>query len=131
MPPMSDVLQKARSRFNSTPTAALGVSANSGVSDMSDIEFRQRLAKLQSMLAIRDAQLMSNPKPFLEDMAERCRDLLKVLEDVEYALSPDSVFDYWDANADKTVLKDPGSIQGEAYIRCNKALAVIRNYRNA
>lgn len=72
---------------------------------------------------------MANPKPYLEDMAARCHELIKVLEDVEYALSPDAVFDYWDVNANKQQIPKPGDIQGEAFIRCNKAIEVLREYR--
>lgn len=97
---------------------------------MKDQEFRQKLARLQALIAIKDAQLMANPKPYLEDMAQRCHELLRVLEDVEYALSPDAVFDFWDANADKKAIPRPIGINGEALIRCNKALAVLHKYRS-
>lgn len=98
---------------------------------MSDTEFRQRLARLQALIAIKDAQLMANPKPHLEDMAKRCHELLTVLDEVEIALSPDCVFDFWDENADKAAIPRPTDIQSEAYIRCNKALDVLRKYRNS
>lgn len=98
---------------------------------MSDTEFRQRLARLQALIAIKDAQLMANPKPYLEDMGKRCHELLTVLDEVERALSPDCVYDFWDENADKAAIPRPTDIQGEAYIRCNKALDVLRKYRNS
>ncbi len=98
---------------------------------MSDSEFRQKLSKLQAMLAIKDAQLMANPKPYLEDMAKRCDELLKVLDEVDHALSPDYIFEVWDNHVDKQKVSRPSDIQGEALLRCNKALEVLRNYRDS
>jgi hypothetical protein len=91
-------------------------------------EFMKTFARLQAVLAINDARLMSNPKPYLENMAKQCNELLAVLHEVEYALSPDCAFDFWDAHADKKAIPRPTDLQGEALIRCNKALEVLRKY---
>jgi hypothetical protein len=87
------------------------------------------LARIQTMIAINDARVMSNPKPYLESMLKRCHELMKTLEDVEHALSPDTVFAFWDEHADKKAIPRPIDIQGEALIRCNKALDVLRKHR--
>jgi hypothetical protein len=89
-----------------------------------DVEFRQKLAKLQSLVAIKNAQVLANPIPYLEDMSERCVILLKLLEEVEYALSPHIVFDFAQENS-----MEPMDLQGEALIRCNKAKQLIRDYK--
>ncbi|TNF08542.1 MAG: hypothetical protein EP323_01280 [Gammaproteobacteria bacterium] len=96
-----------------------------------DTEFRKKLARLRALIAIKDAQLMANPKPYLEDMAKRCHELLKVLEEVDHALSPDYVFQVWDEQFDKNHVPRPQDIQGEALFRCNKALDVLRKYRSS
>lgn len=98
---------------------------------MNDTEFRQQLAKLKTQLAINDAKLMANPKPYLEDMGRRCSEVLKVLEEVEYALSSDYIFDVWNNNVNKQMIERPGDIQGEAYIRCTKALEVLDTYKKS
>ena len=94
------------------------------------VEFHKTLSKLQAMLAIKDAQLMANPKPYLEDMENRCAELLQVFDDIENALSSNCVFDYWEDNADHDVLKKPVDVQGEALIRCDAALKVINKYKD-
>tara|TARA_B100001989_G_C24224225_1_gene309391 strand:- start:103 stop:399 length:297 start_codon:yes stop_codon:yes gene_type:complete len=96
---------------------------------MSEREFRERLAKLRTLIAINDAKIMANPKPYLEDMSRRCGELLDVLEKVEYALSPDFIFDVWNECANKEAIQRPQDINGEALIRCNKALDVLREYK--
>jgi len=93
---------------------------------MSDIAFRQKLAELQTRLAIGKAQVLANPEPYLDDLTRRCTDLLKVLEDIDYALSPDCPVDW--AQSHNPPIK-PMNLQGEALIRCNAALKVIRDYR--
>ena len=62
-------------------------------------------------------------------MAKKCNELLQLLEEVEYALSPDSVFDFWDSGVDKTAIPRPSDLQGEALIRCNKALDLLHKYK--
>ena len=94
---------------------------------MADTEFRQRLAALQTRLAINKARVLSNPEPYLNDMSRRCNELLKVLEDVDYALSPDSVCD-WAMSREPPMR--PMDVQGEAHIRCQAALKVLREYRS-
>lgn len=93
---------------------------------MSDIEFRQKLARLQAMLAINKAKVLSNPEPFINDLIERCTKLLQVLDDIDYALSPDCAFDW--AMSHEPPIK-PVDLQGEALIRCDAALKVINEYR--
>lgn len=96
---------------------------------MKDKEFRMMLARLTAQVSINDAIVMSNPKKYLLEMREHCNSLLKVLDDVDRALSPDIVFDFWDENCDKKQIPRPIDIQGEALIRCNAALKVLREYR--
>ena len=93
---------------------------------MSEKEFREKLARLTALVAIHDAQVMANPKPYLEEMSKQCGKLLKVLEEVEYALSPDFIYDFWENQCDKGAIQRPQDIQGEALIRCNKALEVLK-----
>lgn len=95
---------------------------------MTEKAFREKLARLHTLIAIKDAQLMANPKPYLEDMSRRCVELLNVLEQVEYALSPELVYDTWE-NGFKNVIPNPIDIQGEALLRCNAALDIIKDYK--
>lgn len=94
---------------------------------MGEREFRMKLAKFRADLAIREAQLIANPLPALKEMESHCVELLRVLEDVKYALSPDLIFDVHEENSDR--LHSPNDIQGEALIRCNKALKILNNYQ--
>lgn len=96
---------------------------------MSDIEFRQKLAELTARIAIMDAQVMANPKKYLEEMSAHANRLIKVLDDVEYALSPDMVYDFWELNCDHSAIPRPQDLNGEAMIRCNAAKDVLRRYR--
>jgi len=90
-------------------------------------EFHQKLAKLITINAIEEARIKSNTKHYLVDIDKKYIKLLKVLDDIEYALSSDSVFDYWSEN--KSEFSNPIDIQGEALIRCNKALKILGEYR--
>lgn len=94
-------------------------------------QFQSALEKLRYLIAIQDHELIENPKPHLVAMERRCCELMKTLEQIEYALSPDCVFDVWQECFDKSQIPRPIDVQGEALIRCNKALEVIRNYRNS
>jgi hypothetical protein len=91
-------------------------------------EFRSQVASIAAKIAIKEAQIMANPLKYLESMNKRCNEVLKVLQDVEYALSPDLVFDIWSEGAFDNQIK-PIDIQGEAYLRCNAAKEVLRKYR--
>lgn len=97
--------------------------------ELSNLEFRKKLAELQSRIAIKEAQIMADPVPYLSAMSNQCNTLLKVIDDIAFALSPDLVFDYWDTNMDKGMVPNPIDVQGEALLRCNAALEVIRKYR--
>lgn len=93
---------------------------------MSERQFRQDLSRLQALAAIKDAQVMANPQKYLDHMQRHCHELLRVLELVEYALSPDFIFDVWE----ESDFPEPTDIQGEALIRCNKALEIITQYKH-
>ncbi len=80
---------------------------------------------------VEDAQLMGNHEAYLGDMLKRYLRLLGVLDDIEYALSPDFVFDFWNENVDKDKIPRPTDLQGGAIIRCKKAMEVLREYRNS
>jgi len=95
---------------------------------MSKSNAGERLAKLQALVAIKDAQVMANPKPYLEELAQECSEIFRVLEEVDRALSPAVVLEYWEENADKKAIPKPDDIQGEALVRCNKARQVIKSY---
>jgi len=100
---------------------------------MTNLERRQlaeKIAKLQTNIAIKNAQIMANPEPYIIKMQKLCSELFEVLDQVEYALSPDYVFDFWDEQVDKNMIPEPGCLQGEAIIRCNKALEVISTWKN-
>lgn len=96
---------------------------------MSENDFRQKLARLQTLIAIRDAQVRADPLKYLREMEGQCVELLKVLDDVKYALSPDCVFDFWQQECDGFQIRRPADIQGEALIRCNKALGILQTYQ--
>ena len=81
------------------------------------------LAKLQTALAIHDAKVMANPKPYLEEAAKQIVDLKICLDDIQRALSPDVVFDFAKENDIR-----PMDIQGEALIRCNAAKLALQKY---
>lgn len=91
---------------------------------MADRELRELLAKLTAKLATNRALVLANPEPYLDQLTKHSGRLLRVLRDVEYALSPDMVFDV----ANEMGIR-PIDFQGEALIRCEKALAVLREYR--
>ncbi len=93
-------------------------------------DLRRKRAELSQKLAKLDFELGNDPKQYLFAIEHAHIDLLETLEKVEYALSPDCIFDFWDENCDKKTIKDPGSIQGEAHIRCQKALEVLQEYRD-
>jgi hypothetical protein len=95
-----------------------------------DSDIRHRVAELKTKLAIQDARIMSNPRPYLNEMSKTIGELLRVIEEIDYALSPDAVFDVWSESADKRVFSGPADINGEALIRCNKALKVLREWRS-
>lgn len=81
------------------------------------------MAKLMAMAEIREAQIKANPIPYLEKAYEELAAARECFEKIEYALSPDIVFDV----AGESDIR-PTDIQGEAYIRCEKAREVIREY---
>ena len=89
---------------------------------------KKALARLTTQLAISNAQISANPFPYIDKLTKELIRLLKVLESVEYALSPDYVFDFWNENDDKSAIRNPIDIRGEALIRCNKALEILRIY---
>lgn len=91
---------------------------------MADKAFRELLSRLSAELAVRKALVLADPEPYLCQLSKHSERLLIALRDVEYALSPDVVFD---------VANDMGirpiDFQGEALVRCNKAREVLRKYR--
>lgn len=95
-----------------------------------EIEFRQKLSQLQAAIITKEAQINSNPLPYLKEMESRCCELLEVFEDIERALSPDMIFDFWESSCNKKEIPRPMDIQGEAYIRCNKALEIIGEFKS-
>ncbi|PHR58787.1 MAG: hypothetical protein COA47_10300 [Robiginitomaculum sp.] len=91
-------------------------------------EFLQGLASLRAAIITRDCQIRANPLPHLKAMEKRCAELEDLFNKIDYALSPNMVFDTWDTLCDKDVIQRPTDIQGEALIRCNAALKVISDY---
>ena len=91
---------------------------------MSDRDMRDLLAELTTKLAMHKALVLADPEPWLDKLTEHAGELLVVLREVEYALSSDCVFD----KANEMGIR-PINFQGEALVRCNKALDVLRKYR--
>ena len=91
---------------------------------MSDRDTRELLAQLTAKLATHKAMILADPEPWLDRMAKHIEELLIVLYEVEYALSPDLVFD----TANEMGIR-PVDFHGEALVRCNAALDVLRKYR--
>ena len=90
---------------------------------MKSQEFHEKLSRLQVMIAIQDAKIMADPLRYLDDMSSRCSAVLRLLEDVEWALNGHTIADYCAENA-----IEPFTLQGEALVRCNAALNLIREY---
>ena len=86
-------------------------------------EAQNIMARLRTLMAIKDAQIRADPIPHLTMAYDELYRARKCFEEIEYALSPDCVFDV----AIESNIK-PVDIQGEAYFRCTKALDVIREY---
>ena len=84
----------------------------------------EMLSTLITRCAVSRAQMLANPEPYLEKMATQMYELDKCLHAVQYALSPDVVFDF----AEEHSIVPVNSIQGEAHIRCEAALKVIREF---
>lgn len=97
---------------------------------MSTEELRIKRAELSQKLAMLDEELGHDPKQYLFALEHYYIALLETLEQVEHALSPDCVFDFWGQNCNKKIIESAGDIQGEAYIRCQKALEVLQEYRD-
>lgn len=93
---------------------------------MSERDFKTQLAELRIKLALSKAKVLSDPEPHINKLMGHCSELLKTMEEIEYALSPDIIFDVAMAN-----VMNPCDIQGEALIRCNEALRIIRKYKGA
>ena len=81
------------------------------------------MARLMAMAEIKEAQIKANPIPYLQKAYEELAAARECFEKIEYALSPDIIFDI----ADDSNIK-PTNINAEAYIRCEKAKEVIREY---
>ena len=88
-----------------------------------DKEALEILAKLRSGIAIKEAQIMSNPLPYLKEAERSLSKAREVFEDVDRALSPDIVFDI---AIEHNI--PPMTINGEAYARCEAAKKVIKKY---
>jgi len=82
------------------------------------------LERLETKIILNDLKVMNNPKKYLDYMITNCVHLLKVLDKIEYALSPSAVFDFSEKNDIRVE-----DVSGEALIRCNAALEVIRKYK--
>ena len=81
------------------------------------------LNKLQVMIVMADVKLAEDPKPVLQDAYEELNKAKQCIESIHYALSPAVVFDL----AEELDLR-PTDINGEAYIRCQKAKDVLTQY---
>jgi len=92
---------------------------------MKDKDFANRLAEFTSKRELARIRILSNPEPYIIDLTKRCGELLHVLRQIEYALSPDMVCDV----AFDMDIK-PIDIQGEALIRCNRAKKLLEDYKH-
>jgi len=81
------------------------------------------MAKLMAMAEIKEAQIKANPIPYLAKAYEELAAAKECFEKIDYALSPDLVFEIANESAIKAT-----DINGEEYIRCEKAKEVIREY---
>lgn len=87
--------------------------------------FDQRMARLTALVALGEAAFKADPLPVLRAAQREMIELRKVLDRVDHALSPDIVFE----TAEHLHVR-PSNIQGEAYIRCEAAKKVLREYRS-
>lgn len=87
-------------------------------------DFNEKLAKLQSKLLVQRLFILHDPFPVINTLADRCNRMMEAIEEIDRALSPLPVYEF----ADKHSIM-PHDIQGEALIRTNAALKVIRDYR--
>lgn len=92
---------------------------------MNDTEFRMTLAKLQAAMATRKAQILANPEPYLRKLEEHSVRLLKVLDRIDYALSPDVIFD-----TAMAMEIDPDYFEGKASLQLMKARQILSDYRS-
>lgn len=97
---------------------------------MKDKQFRQALQELSSKIALKDIDVMCNPKPHLQQAHDIASSMMELFEKIEIALSPCVVFDFWQNNCDHNQIQRPIDINGEALIRCNAALKVIEKFRS-
>lgn len=97
---------------------------------MKDKQFRQELQELRSKIALKDIDVMCNPKPYLQQAYDIASSLMDLFEKIEIALSPCAVFDFWQNNCNHSQIQKPVDITGEALIRCNAALKVIEKFKS-
>lgn len=87
---------------------------------------RKMLAKFLTTLAIKKAQIASNPFPYLKKADRELGDSIRCMDNVIHALTgTDSIMDF----AQSHNLK-PEEIEGQALIRINAALEIIKEYEN-
>lgn len=89
-----------------------------------DKEYLEIMARLQTLAAISKAKIDADPKTHIKIISKRLIEMIELVERVEYALSPDLIFDI----AQEAETK-PANINAEALIRCNHALEEIHRFK--
>lgn len=82
------------------------------------------MAKLRTLLIVKEAQFNANPKPTLQRAYNALTECYKCFDELYYALSTDFVFD----TAEEMQVK-PRDFVGEDKIKIQKALRVLEQYR--
>lgn len=93
------------------------------MSDLSD-EHRMLLARMQANMAISRAKIEANPWPLIDRLQNEVVGYRVLIAEIERALSPDPVWEF--ATQNNIELLD---VKGEALIRCNAALSVLRQQK--
>lgn len=90
-------------------------------------DFKSTLDRLRYLIAIAERDVIENPLPHLQKAEKQMQEIMDLLEKVDYALSPDYVYDVWEEEYKDSGMR-PMDIQGEALFRCNKAKKLIAEY---
>lgn len=84
------------------------------------------LSQLTAQLAINDARVRSDPLPYLQEAHHLVSETRELLEQLEWVLEGMDSFDMIQDIAPKMA---PVDFNGEALLRCQKALRMIREFK--
>jgi len=88
--------------------------------------FNKIYSRLRDYCEQQDKQIREDPVPFLNKAYDEMNKLRELLEKIDYALSPDYVYDC----SIELNLSQP-DINTEAYTRCSKAQDLLDEYRSS